>query len=422
MEEGRDGNLYTYSGLTELISDEFNDYDVVNQTVYPETECIVWDKKPFDLYPYQKKALEAFITETHANIEMGTGLGKSLIALYLVKHFSLKTIVISPSKSISKQLYKLFCKHFGKKHVGFLGDGKKEFNKKIIIAIDDSVVNVKIDSEGFKCLQECKVMIWDESHTSGAKTLSETCFGVLNAIPYRYFLSGTQTRGDGGDLLLQSIIGKNVFTMTVREGVDSNYLAKPIFKMVEIESDSSFANRDINKMTRNHLYYNPKVIQKAALIANQFADNDYPVLILIDEYEQFSKLLPYLRHKCLFAHGTLTEDNKQYVPLEYQKRDPNDLIEDFNNGKSKILIGTSCIGVGSDVKAVKSMIYLRGGMSEVEVKQSVGRCTRLFPEMNKTSCYVTDFDVSNIPALHRHALERGKIYADIYAKPEYINI
>ena len=120
---------------------------------------------------------------------MGTGLGKSLIALYLVQHYGLKTVIVSPSKAISKQLYKLFITHFGKKLVGFLGDGKKEFDKQIIVSIDDSIVNVKSDSEGFKSLQECQLLIWDESHTTGAKTLSSACFGVLNSIPYRYFLS-----------------------------------------------------------------------------------------------------------------------------------------------------------------------------------------------------------------------------------------
>lgn len=129
------------------------------------------------------------MSNPHSNVEVGTGLGKSLIALYLVKHFGLKTIIVSPSKAISKQLYKLFVTHFGKKLVGFLGDGKKEFDKQIIIAIDDYVVNVKIDSEGFKSLQERRLLIWDESHTTGAKTLSSACHGVLSDIPYRFFLS-----------------------------------------------------------------------------------------------------------------------------------------------------------------------------------------------------------------------------------------
>lgn len=210
--------------------------------------------------------------------------------------------------------------------------------------------------------------------------------------------------------------------MTVKEGVDAGYLAKPIFKLIKIDSDSEFTNRDVNKMTRKHLYYNPKVIEKVAQLTNSMASSNFPVLILIEEIEQFVKLLPYLRHKCLFAHGTLTKENKETLPEEYHDSKPDELVEDFNNGKSLILVGTSCIGVGSDIKAVKSMFYLRGGMSEVEVKQSVGRCTRLNKETDKTFCYITDIDVSNISVLHRHTLARVKIYKEIYQKPEYITV
>lgn len=57
------------------------------------------------------------------------------------------------------------------------------------------------------------------------------------------------------------------------------------------------------------------------------------------------------------------------------------------------------------------MIYLKGGKSEIEVKQGVGRTTRLFP--GKTSCNVIDFDITDIDILHGHAQQRIEYYHEI---------
>ena len=86
-----------------------------------------------------------------------------------------------------------------------------------------------------------------------------------------------------------------------------------------------------------------------------------------------------------------------------------------------ILIGTSCISTGTDIRSVKTMVYLKGGKSEIEVRQGVGRCTRLEKSLAKTACTVVDFDVENIEILHRHALARRKIFDDIYGPVEVID-
>jgi superfamily II DNA or RNA helicase len=133
---------------------------------------------------------------------------------------------------------------------------------------------------------------------------------------------------------------------------------------------------------------------------------------LIDELEQFSQLLPLLRYEVGFAHGGVNKTNKDKVPLKYHKSDPKALVQDFNDGKFPILIGTSCIRVGTDIRSVKQCIYLCGGKSEVEVKQSVGRTTRLVP--GKEDCVFIDFGIENVPTLKKHAEARRKIYDDIY--------
>lgn len=404
---------WTYSGLASTLSSVFN-IKYVNNVKYPEAKTIPWAKVPKKkMRDYQEQMVEALLKERHGAVEVGTGLGKSFAILHLVKGLGLKTVVMTPSVSIAEQILKEFTEALGKKHVGQFFDGKKESKKLFVIGVDDSLSKVEEGSEHWKALSQAQVFVADESHQCPAATLAKVCHGLLSAAPYRFFFSGTQVRGDGKDLLLEAITGSIVYRMTVQEGVDRGFLSKPMFRMVRARSEASFYSKDANEMTRAHLYYDPGINVKAAEIANLMVEESgRQVVILVKEVEQFSYLLPHLRHEVGFAHGGVNATNKDKVPKEYHDSDPTALVAKFNEKKLPILVGTSCISTGTDIQPVGCIIFMRGGKSEVDIKQSVGRGTRR--PAGKEDCWFVDFDVQNIEVLHRHAEERRILYADIY--------
>jgi hypothetical protein len=420
LQTHKDGSYATYSGLAGYLKDKLGTY-VLNEVKYPEPQLLPWDKKPFDLYPYQQQIVNRLLEAKHARIEVGTGLGKSLALMYIVKQLGLKTVVMAPSNSISEQLYNDFVKHLGRKYVGQYFGGKKEAKKLIVVASAQSLTRVTEDSRDYELLASTQVFCADESHMTPAVTLQKVCFGVLKTAPYRFFFSATQMRGDGLGLLLDAITGPTVFAMTVKEGVDQGYLAKPIFHMFSAPMNGSYWSDDPNDMTRHHLLYNPHVVKMAADLCNNAVAAGMPVLILIDEVKQFAKLLPYLQYRADFAHGPLSE-NRSEVPKDFWESDPNELVREFNAGKLPILVGTSCIATGTDVQAVKFLVYLMGGRSEVQVKQAIGRGTRKVP--GKAICHVVDFAVQDQQMMAdgrkkwgpvgRHAKIRAELYEEIY--------
>ena len=411
---------WTYPGLKNYLTKKMR-VGTENRVHYPEPQLLPWKEAPKQtLRPYQEQMVEKLILARHGAVEVGTGLGKSLTIVHTVKHFGLQTLIMCPSKSICSQLHDDFLRAFGKKYVGQYGGGKKEIGKKITIAIDDSLANIEKGSEAWDFFSQTQVFGADESHLCPAQTLADVCFGLVADSPYRFFWSGTQMRNDGLDLVLDAITGDIVFRMTVREGVDQGYLAQPLFRMVSMKSRVNFYKDDPNAMTRRHLYYNADVNQMAASIANQMVSElSRPVVILIEELEQFQHLLPYLKHPVQFAHAPCSKDNVETVPEAYRKSDPVALVDAFNNHRFPILVGTSCIGTGTDIRDVQAMIYLQGGKSEVQVKQAVGRGTRLAP--GKKDCFFVDFDVDT-QVTHRHALARREIYNDIYPNLEEMRI
>lgn len=417
-----DSGYYTYSGLATYVSQLIHDRDIQNNLIYPDTKLIPYSSLPPAARPYQLEAFQKLLEAKHGAVQMGTGLGKSYIIALLCKHFGIKAVVTAPTTSIAEQLYDDFLRLFGKKYVGRYYGGKKEHKKLFTIAIHASLTKIEEGSDAWDSFVETKVAIFDESHMTPAESLHKICIGLLQHAPYRFFFSGTQTRGDGADLLLKGIIGPIVFEMTVQEGVDQGFLSKPVFRMIRTFSDSSYTSQDVNKMTAAHLLYNPIVNKKAAQIANTAYNRlGHAVLVLVDEIAQFRELEPLFAHPCEFAYGgTLSAENKKYVPEKYQGKDNKELVEAFNAGRIPILVGTSAISMGTDIRRVQTMINLMGGKSPIQVPQAVGRCTRLCPEANKTECNVFDFDVTNIEPCHRHALARADLYGDIYPSLEWI--
>lgn len=416
-----DQGPWTYSGLGPWLAGKFNT-EYQDLVEYPEAETMPWgrvpEKKP---RPYQDAMKEALLAVKHGAVEVGTGLGKSFVIMLLAKELGLKTVVMTPSVSIAEQIYGEFLHHLGSRYVGKFFDGKKESKKLFTIAVDDSLSKIEEGSDHWRNLRLTQVFIADESHLCPAKTLAKVCTELLRGAPYRFFFSGTQMRNDGLDLLLNAITGPIVYRMTVQQGVDQGWLAKPMFRVVPYQSACDFESRDANEMTRAHLYYEPTVNAKAGEIANLMVEEmGRQVVILVKELEQLQWLLPYLRHEVRFAHGGVTKENQDKVPKEYWDSDPTQLVEDFNAGKFPILVGTSCITTGTDIQTVGAILYMQGGKSEIQVKQSVGRGTRKPP--GKTDCYFIDFDAVNVETLHRHSLERQEIYKSIYPDFETVQL
>lgn len=409
---------WTYSGLIKPLARNLKASIAEPRFSRPAAQLLPWKDKPEHVpHPYQDQSLEALLAEGHAGVEIGTGLGKSLIIFHLVKRLGLQTVVMAPNVSIARQLYEGeggtggLKAAFGSRYVGLYGDGRKDASKLITVAIAASLTKVEPGSPAWKFFTQSHVFVADESHLCPASTLAKVCFGLLAKAPYRFFFSATQLRNDGLDMLLDAITGPIVYRKSVMEGINDGYLARLKTTFCKVSSKSTFSSRDANEMTRKHLFYNPAVNRIAGAFANNFVSQGRQVLVLVEELKQFTHLLPYFKHVAAFAHAG---DTQGVLPEPYRDPDAAAWVKQFNAGKLPILVGTSCIATGTDIKANQATIYLRGGASEIEVMQgAVGRSTRLHKPVNKTSCDIIDFDVHDVEVLHRHALIRKNYFGSV---------
>jgi len=394
--------------------------EIENQVEYPKPHKIPWQKVlPFELYTYQKESVEKLIEVKHGNVNICTGGGKTAAILTICRELGLPAVIVTPSSSIFNEILKSAELHFGKGKVGAYGDGKKRLGKLITVAISKSLAMIKENSPEYEFFSKTQVFLGDENHTLPAETLETVCHGVLANVPYRFFFSGSPTRADGAEKLLQSIIGETVVTLSTRDAIAGGFICPHDFRIVSLESsDPNFTSTDPLEIKRLHFLRNKYICEFVAKLCNALASKGEQVLVLTEELNQISMLLPKLKVSAAIAHSE--KSLERLTELGLHKVDPAESVERFNKKEAMVLVGTSCISTGTNIYPMTHTVNWQGGSSEVKCKQgAVGRSVRL-PQANpyakfcgdKKLCTIWDFNITGNYVLERHLEERIKCYQD----------
>jgi superfamily II DNA or RNA helicase len=414
-----DGKPCVRPGSISYIEEKFGKisttYDPQYLASFENPKPFPWAKKiPFELYPYQKESVESLINAKHGNVQLTTGAGKTACILTIARNLGLKTVVAVPSQSIFSEMLDRFEQHLGKGVVGALGDGKKRLGKKFTVAISKSLTNLKPGTKEFEDISSAQVLLVDESHLFGAASLDEVCHNLFAKVPYRMFFSGTQTRGDGTEKLLQSIIGKTVATLTTEDAVKGGFISNHEFRIMPVTTTAvGFDSSDALAMKRRHFLHNDNIAKFIANLANSvYKAKGEQTLVLVDEIEQIHKLIPLLQIPYACATGEKIK--------ELGGMDAIEAVELFNRGIAKVLIGTAAISTGTNIFPVHHLANWQGGSSEIKCKQgAVGRAIRKLvgsgyeqKHVPKDRAIIWDFKVIGIDVMDRHLSERIEYYKD----------
>ncbi len=414
---------YTYAGLWQDMRREFG-YQLDGHLDIPQaSNQIPWAHVPEHAARYfQDEGVDALFANAKygpCSVELPTGSGKSRLIHEICKRNPVQTTIITPSKNITNQLFEEMTWLFGKKYVGKYGAGRHDLGKLFTVCTGQALTNVEKGSDEWDFFTKCKQFAWDEAHTTPASTMEKVALGVLGNVPARFFLSATLLRNDGAGIVLRGITGDIVYRKSFKELVNEGFLARPTFHMFSVPAYGQSGSRNPKEEIKNQLYLNPNVnslaaefAQKSVSIANRQA------LILVEEFEQFMALRPYLTMPFEFAHGGAADreraDGKklsEILPAEYRQSDVKAIVDRFNRGETKLLVGTSAIGTGVDTKPCGALVYLQGGTSEIKARQGAGRGTRVTDTKKDVS--IMDVKVIGSKMLERHADERKVIWKDM---------
>jgi len=301
----------------------------------------------------------------------------------------------------------------GQEIVGMYGDSKKEIGKPITICVGKSLSLIKKKTEAWTFFRHVQAIIVDESHSFATETMGEVSHGIFAHAPYRFYLSATQVYGKENNNVLFNIIGKCVYQLTSDEAVKLKYICNHRF---EIYKDVPAAATDAEHKSLVTAKENPLSLRRVAFLQNSSIAHLITLrcladlklykssLILIDEVGQISILLKAfisldpsfdVEANIALAHGETNKKRLEELGIPSNNaKGVQTAIDDFNQCKKLILIGTATIHTGTNLYPCHVSYNFIGGGASNKIKTAQGdfdsaRNDFLFLTHNKTSCHWT---------------------------------
>src|SRR2546421_10157163 len=159
--------------------------------------------------PYQQQAINEWRrAERCGVIILPTGAGKSLVAQMAIELCGRSTLVVVPTIDLMNQWYDLLLSSF-RAEVGLIGGGYYE----------TGALTVTTYASAFRFMErlgnQFGLIIFDECHHLPASV--HRYAAELSIAPFRLGLTATPERTDGGDALLEQLVGPFVFRRETHE-------------------------------------------------------------------------------------------------------------------------------------------------------------------------------------------------------------
>lgn len=438
-------------------------FEVKRQFNYPEKSLDLNPVFSFTPTEDQHLAVNALDKSNHGIAKLPTGFGKtSFVAAELIARKGVRSMFLANQRVLIYDAKKDFQEVFANDdvEVGIIGDG--EFNpQEITVASIQGVVaalkpptsleisqveaelnlakfrrnHATDDSENEKAitklekkmdkmkekiiksqqirtyLRTVELFIVDESQVLGTDMWN--AFLHACPAPYRYTLSATDTRTDGGRIQIVAATGERRFESSASEQIEKGRLAefmafyqkfdhgipKDILKGIEMDYHQAYDIFIVNNEKRNN-YLCDWIIK--------WAREGYSVLALVTRAGHGVKV-----QEMLMAKG-MDEEQFKYVDGKTAKKRRNESIEDFRAGKFPVLIGTSIFDVGFNAKNASKIVRFNAGGSEVREVQRAGRTVRMREDLSRGESI--DLIDLNVPYFEAQGWKRMKLIKEEFGE------
>lgn len=364
-----------------------------------------WYNKPHPQRYYQKAMHDLGIKEGRGVFESAVGTGKSLVMAYLVQELSVETLVIVPSVGLGLQLENDFKLWFGDHNVETVDTKRVRAGRQLApirIATVQTLASLQKSGELQRVVGDVKALHVDEIHHAGASSYIEL-LPELNHVYYRFGFTGTFLRNDSKSLDMWGFLSNVLYRYPAHQAIAEGYLT-PI--EVNVYDLYGKANRSYPKEYDLNYCVSEALLSKILEVCGSAGDHEQ-ILILVKNKDKAGAII----HEFLKAHGL----ENRYISGDDKKEVINGTIRDFNGKVFRILIGSSVIGEGIDVRSTDHLLMCQGGKSEIVMVQAVGRLVRLFE--GKKLGRVHDFNFLGTKYMGKHLLQREDIYVRNFECP-----
>ncbi len=360
----------------------------------------------FQLREYQNDAFEAWKRNGYQGvIVLPTGTGKSYLALKAIAEIKERALIIVPTLALVDQWYQLVKKKLGlsSEYIGLWIGGKKESDKDIVISTYASAYRDIISLRKGRSL-----LIFDEVHHLPAESYRLAAEGMF--APFRMGLSATPERADEAHVLLDELIGRQVFRK-MPDDFDSNYLSDYEIKTiyVDMKSDERLKFDEKKAIYDNFITshkirgFGGSILQriimmsgsnkeardalKARQIMNKISGNSVSKLIKLAELLEFHKNQKVI----IFSQSTEMVETISFqflipcITYETPSEERKEILRKFKDGTYTKIVASSVLDEGVDVPDAAVGIILTGTAQPRQFIQRLGRILRPYYDLETDS-------------------------------------
>lgn len=336
------------------------------------------------LRPEQVQMMQAVAEHEGGQLVSPTGSGKSYGMREICAMYPNSRIVLcAPGRDTVGTLHRYMAEKFGNSNVGQVGAGKQH-TRRITVSTFDSVL--KIDQ-----VHLTDILLVDEGHRAPADKYEKSFMGLTSPVKRFMFTATPEGRGDGADLLMESLFGPILVRIKFYESV----VAGSILPVHIIAKDQPYGpsaeiirslpvgpRRDRVAIWRNNARNN-MIVRDVREIMESIG-GDPQVLILVDKTEH-ALVLRQMLPDFTIVHGTLDSERRERFEKDGLVDKEEKLMTDqdrdkargaFERGELRRVIATSVFSTGVSADDCSVVAIAGGSGSSINFIQSIGRGTR----------------------------------------------
>ena len=320
-----------------------------------------------------------------------TGTGKTEIALFIIAHHRVSTLVIAPLRDLMYQWQRRIRQSLGF-DAGVLGDGRREVWPITVTTYDSAYIHMKEIGNRFR------LVVFDEAHHLPGPTLHESALDCL--APRRLGLTATPERADQRERLLDELIGPLVFREDIAEAkgrtlADYSLVRVPIYLAAEEQDEFDRLSRRVRAYIVERRREEPD-FEWTDLA--RLSRTDAEARAVLRAYRRKLALIHRSAEKLRVVEDILrlhpdepcvifTASNRMALEVSARflvpgltahsdKRERNAVLDAFARGTIRAIAACEVLNEGWDAPALKVGVVLGGEKGVREAVQRLGRLLR----------------------------------------------
>ena len=234
------------SGLLNKVVEYCKAFDIPVEVIYPADEkgVIVNTNSailPFEPRPYQNEAISTALFTKRGVIQAPTGSGKTFIMAAIATYFPNYNItIVVHTKTLMIQTIKELGKFFPEENIGQIGEGRREYNTRISVAMIQTVhsdLKSQIPEQYKQAAvwtQRLSVVFVDECHHVSSFSGSYANFLIRTLAPVRIGVTATLPTTEEAKLALEAFIGPVIYEVKMDTLIEEGSLATPRLKIFKV--------------------------------------------------------------------------------------------------------------------------------------------------------------------------------------------